>query len=234
MRRSQACAACTALEVPRSPADRPQAGTPGGGGAAAAAAMAPRASELALVRQQLAQLTADFKFNLRLLEERDLELGRLEAVLAGLREAAAAKELVGGGRWVPAERVLGGGWRPGQGMPLQTASFPCVKSLPVLPFEAGREGEGRRGLPAHCPRRPSPRPSGCWGSATLRCGKRRRGWRRWRSATARPWSSASARSRTPGAPGSRGPARRRGGPGRAERLLQRRVLGAGAGGLRMH
>lgn len=57
-------------------------------------ALAGRESELALARQQLAQLTADFKFNLKLLEERDLELERLEGVLGGLREAAAAKELV--------------------------------------------------------------------------------------------------------------------------------------------
>ncbi len=56
--------------------------------------LAARDSEVALLRQQLSQLTADFKFNLKLLEERDLELERMEAVMSGLKESAAAKELV--------------------------------------------------------------------------------------------------------------------------------------------
>ncbi|GAB4823137.1 hypothetical protein N2152v2_010183 [Parachlorella kessleri] len=56
-------------------------------------ALAARESEVLLLRQQLSQLTSDFKFNLKLLEERDLELERLEAVNSGLKETAAAKEL---------------------------------------------------------------------------------------------------------------------------------------------
>ena len=59
-------------------------------------ALAARDSEVTLLRQQLSQLTSDFKFNLKLLEERDLELERLEAVNSGLKETAAAKELVCG------------------------------------------------------------------------------------------------------------------------------------------
>ena len=59
-------------------------------------ALAARDAEVTLLRQQLSQLTSDFKFNLKLLEERDLELERLEAVNSGLKETAAAKELVCG------------------------------------------------------------------------------------------------------------------------------------------
>ncbi|KAL4858126.1 hypothetical protein ACK3TF_001623 [Chlorella vulgaris] len=54
--------------------------------------LASKESEAALLRQQLAQLTADFKFNLKLLDERDSELERVDTVTAGLREAAAARE----------------------------------------------------------------------------------------------------------------------------------------------
>ncbi|PRW33759.1 hypothetical protein C2E21_7472 [Chlorella sorokiniana] len=52
--------------------------------------LAAKDSEAALLRQQLQQLTADFKFNLKLLEERDAELERLEKELANQREADAA------------------------------------------------------------------------------------------------------------------------------------------------
>lgn len=54
--------------------------------------LASKESEAVLLRQQLAQLTADFKFNLKLLEERDAELERVDAVMTGLREAAATRE----------------------------------------------------------------------------------------------------------------------------------------------
>lgn len=47
---------------------------------------------MALLQQQLAQLTFDFKHNLRLLEERDAELERLEVRLAGTLDSLTAKE----------------------------------------------------------------------------------------------------------------------------------------------
>eukprot|EP00887_Chlorella_sp_A99_P007523 scaffold2.g7523.t1 len=75
----------------------PTAGRPGmqsrQAGAVQQSLLVAKDAEVTLLRQQLAQLTADFRYNLKLLEERDLELERTDSVLAGLRDAAAAKEL---------------------------------------------------------------------------------------------------------------------------------------------
>ena len=46
-----------------------------------------RDAELATVKQQFQQLTTDFKYNLKLVGERDAELERLDAAVASSRAA---------------------------------------------------------------------------------------------------------------------------------------------------
>ena len=65
---------------------------PASQGHATAQLLAAKDAEAAVLRQQLAQLTADFRYNLKLLEERDLDLERMDAVLSSLRQAAAVKD----------------------------------------------------------------------------------------------------------------------------------------------
>jgi len=51
-------------------------------------------AQVTLLQQQLAQLTSDFKHNLRLLEDRDAELEKIEALMGAMRETLAARDLV--------------------------------------------------------------------------------------------------------------------------------------------
>ena len=48
--------------------------------------------EISSLRAQLAQITTDFRYNLKLLEGRDAELERYEAAVQSLKDAAERRE----------------------------------------------------------------------------------------------------------------------------------------------
>lgn len=50
--------------------------------------------EISVLQGQLQQLTGDFKYNLKLLRDRDTELEVLESQLAGCKEASQKRERV--------------------------------------------------------------------------------------------------------------------------------------------
>jgi hypothetical protein len=56
-----------------------------------------RDSELTTLRQQMSQLTADFKYNLKLLKDRDTDMEQIEGELVAAKETIAAKDTVRSG-----------------------------------------------------------------------------------------------------------------------------------------